>query len=153
MRYFFIILSFILFTTSELQYSQIIPQDRFKILTNIGLEFERPFYFNHIIDVCQPPYNVYPTNVDWQTNVIGVNRALDSAKVKNGWKCIYFSQPGTYRFGRTISLTSAASNLVFKGLSSSAVILFFQLGSNVAHMFNLQGQATPVNYTKEIYET
>ncbi len=110
-NYISIIVFFNLVVCSTL-FSQVIPEIRRVDWSNAGLEINRPVYYDHIIDVCQPPYNVVPNpNGDWSTNVVGLNKAIDSARVKTGWKLIYFSQAGTYRFGSTISLTIADMRL------------------------------------------
>lgn len=120
-------------------YSQVIPQNRFEFLYNIGLEVEKPVYYDRIVDVCQE-YNLIPNpNGDWSTNVNKLNQIIQDLRGSSGWKCIYFSQPGTYRFGSTITLGKEDSNLVFKGLGSGQVILFFKIGNQAAHMFNIKG--------------
>jgi hypothetical protein len=120
-------------------YSQVVPQDRFELLYNVGLEVERPIHYDRIVDVCLE-YNLVPNpNGDWSTNVIKLNQIIQDLRGQSGWKCIYFSQPGTYRFGNTITLGKEDNNLVFKGISSGQVILFFKIGNQAAHMFNIKG--------------
>lgn len=138
----------------DLIFAQVIPENRRVDWSNVGLEINRPEYYHHIIDVCQPPYNVVPNpNGDWNINVIGLRRAIDSARVKTGWKLLFFSQPGTYRFGGIIDLGVDDSNLVFKGIGSNNVILFFKASDEVLDMFRISGAIIEtLNVTNEIFK-
>jgi hypothetical protein len=138
----------------DLIFAQVIPENRRVDWSNVGLEINRPEYYDHIIDVCQQPYNVVPNpNGDWNINVIGLRRAIDSARVKTGWKLLFFSQPGTYRFGGIIDLGVEDSNLVFKGIGSNNVILFFKASDEVLDMFRISGTIIEtLNVTNEIFK-
>lgn len=144
----------ICFLFKDLIFAQVIPENRRVDWSNVGLEINRPEYYDHIIDVCQPPYNVVPNPTgDWNTNVVGLNKAIDSARVKTGWKLIYFSQAGTYRFGSVIYLGVADSNLVFKGIGSNNVKLFFKAADEVIDMFRISGNLIEtLNVTNEIFK-
>src|SRR5690554_1284920 len=66
-------------------YSQIIPESRFKFLTNIGLEFERPQNYNHVIDVCASPYFLTPSeNDDITSNLKPQNNFEKNNYIKAG---------------------------------------------------------------------
>ena len=152
--FYLLIFCHFIFVLSITSFAQILPPERFKVLENIGLENQRPTYYDSIIDVCQPPYNLTPDpNGDLQTNSNKINQIINDLRNVSGWKCIYFSQAGTYRFGNSISLTVADTNLVFKGISSSQVILHFKIGNQASHMFNIIGSAgQPTAITETLYK-
>jgi hypothetical protein len=140
--FYLLVLCYLIFTSSNTTFSQILPQERFKVLENVGLQIQRPIYYDSIINVCQPPYNLTPDpNGDLQANSLKINQILQDLRGVPGWKCIYFSQAGTYRFGNQILLERADTNLVFKGISSGQVILHFKIGNHASHMFNIIGSA------------
>ena len=109
--------------------------------TTAGLTIQRPVDFNLIIDVTKPPYNVTPSG-SATNNTAGFLAAITDARSSQGWKVIYFSQPGTYNFNGTIALGTADNNLVIKGIGSDKVILFFQTGSSADHCFSITGNST-----------
>ncbi len=146
-----IVFCYFIFGFSIVTFSQILPSDRFKFIENIGLETQRPIYYDKVVDVCKPPYNLTPDpNGDFQSNSSKLNQIIQDLRSVSGWKCIYFSQVGTYRFGNQILLTIADTNLVFKGINSGQVILHFKIGNHASHIFDIKGypgQATAINET------
>ena len=146
-----LMLFFLLFNFHNI-YSQIIPENRFKFLTNIGLEFERPQNYDHIIDVCTSPYFLTPNpEGDPYANYETLTQIIQDARTLSGWKVIYFSQGGTYRIGWTINLGPQDNKLIFKGAGS--VLLHFKVGPQIqAHEFNIQGyhDGLPININETL---
>lgn len=143
---------FICMVFNGLVYAQSFPETRRVDWSNVGLEINRPVNYDYIVDICQPPYNVVPNpDGDWNTNDEGLIRAIENTRGKAGWKLIYFSQNGTYKFGSVIDLGVADSNLVFKGSNSNNVILFFKAADEVIDMFRISGEIIEtIDVTNEI---
>jgi len=123
---------------SQLGENPLIPEARRVDWSNAGLTINRPEGYNSVIDLTKPPYNVLPGG-DKILNANGLELAISNARTEQGWKVLFFSLPGTYKFGRTIRLTNQDSNLVIKGLGSDQVKLFFETSSSVDHCFYFSG--------------